>query len=352
MIRIILVSLSALLLAACPKPVDPPPVDPVIIQSSTEEVTFEADDFTLEGTLHIPTRSSGDALPGVILVHGSGPRSRNETSNGQLNLPFGFSLDVFVELAEALQAAGYVVLRYDKRSCGSFNGLCENDYPFDPDMLVSDFVSDAVAGARWLAEHEAVDPEKVFVIGHSQGAALMPTALAAEPTLAGGVSLAGNWRSIDAILRYQLEFSSDLLESLGMTASQIETQLGSLIQMVDDLEAVRAGSFEGTTIGGASVAFWEDWMDHGDARPGLVAKEARPMLALFGDYDWNIPADPELDLWAEAGVETVLIPCVTHAFNCISNPDWQSIQPGEIQDFVDPAVLSALTDWLNQQTGS
>jgi len=350
--RITLLSLSALLLAGCPKPVDPPPVDPVIIQASTEEVVFENDEFTLEGTLHIPTRNSDEVLPAVILVHGSGPNSRNETSSGQLNLSFGFSLDVFVELAEALQAAGYAVLRYDKRSCGPFNGLCENDYPLDPDMLVSDFVADAVAGARWLAEHEAVNPDEVFVVGHSQGAALMPAALAAEPALAGGVSLAGNWRTIDAMLRYQLEFSTDLLESLGVTSSQIETQLGSLIQMVGDLEALRAGSFEGTTIGGASVAFWEDWMDHGEARPGLVAKEARPMLALFGDYDWNIPADPELDLWADAGVETVLIPCVTHALNCISNPDWQSIQPGEIADFVDPAVLSALTDWLDEQTGS
>jgi hypothetical protein len=137
-----------------------------------------------------------------------------------------------------------------------------------------------------------------------------------------------------------------------MTPAQLETQLSSLTQMVEDVEALRAGSFEGTTIGGANVAFWEDWMAHGDGRPGLVVGEERPMLALFGDYDWNIPADPELDLWAEAGVETVLIPCVTHALNCISQPNWQSIQPGDIQDFVDPAVLSALTDWLDEQTGS
>jgi hypothetical protein len=338
-----------LLLVGCPSAVDPPPVDPVIIQASTEEVTFEAVDFTLEGTLHLPTRSSGEPLPAVILVHGSGQNSRDETVPGQVGLPFGFTIDVFVEIAEALQASGYVVLRYDKRSCGPFNGLCENDYPLDPDMLVSDFVADAVAGARWLAEHEAVHPDEVFVVGHSQGGATMPAALAAEPTLAGGVSLAGNWRPIDAVLRYQLDFVTELYEADGLTPTQIETQLSSLTQMIEDLEALRAGSFEGTDIGGAGVAFWEDWLAHGDARPGLVAEEQRPMLALFGDYDSNIPADPELDLWADAGVESVLIPCVTHALNCINNPDWQSIQPGDIEDFIDPGVLSALTDWLDEQ---
>ena len=112
-----------------------------------------------------------DPVGGVVLVHGSGPNSRDHLADGQLGMSFGgVEVMIFAEITQALQSVGYAVLRYDKRSCGSFNNRCNNSYPAPgPDVTVNDFVEDAVAAASWLKAQTAVDAEQVFVMGLSQG---------------------------------------------------------------------------------------------------------------------------------------------------------------------------------------
>ena len=328
--------LCIVVLHACPAPTVPP--DPVILPAEELAVEIESDILTLEGNLTLPARTEGQDVPAIVLVHGSGPQSRDEVIGAQLNMAFGFDIPVFAQISKSLQEDGIAVLRYDKRSCTSFNNTCDNDYPLpESDIKTSDFATDAVVATTWLADQEGIDPERIFVVGHSQGGALMPAILAGNANLAGGVSLAGNFRPIDVLLRFQLDSSLTLLESLGYTEAAIDDLLGDLTAMVEALEALRAGSFVGTYIGGLPVAFWEDAFAIGDARPGLVAQESRPMLAINGDTDTNIPHDPELVLWEQAGVDTLLFPCVTHALNCVGT---------EIGSEVEPALLSALSEWL------
>ena len=329
---------SLVLLSACQQP--PPEAEPALLSVEEQAVEIPSSSLTLEGSLTLPSRIAGEAVPAVVLIHGSGPQSRDSVLPGQLNMSFGgIEIAAFVDISAALSAVGVAVLRYDKRSCTAAGGYCDNEYPTPgADILVSDFATDALSAVAWLAEHKEIDPERVFVVGHSQGAALMPAILDGAPALAGGVSLAGNYRPIDTLLRYQLESSAAGMLAAGYPQSVIDTQLADLIEMVEALEALRAGNFSGTTIGGVPVEFWQDWMTIGDTRPGLIAVEPRPMLAINGDNDSNIPHDPELVLWADAGVETVLLPCVTHALNCVEG--------AEIGDKVDSDLLDALSDWI------
>ena len=328
--------LCIVFLHACPAPTTPP--GPVVLPAEELAVEIESDILTLEGNLALPARTEGQGVPAIVLVHGSGPQSRDEVLGAQLNMAFGFDIPVFAQISESLAEGGIAVLRYDKRSCTSFNNTCDNDYPVpEGDIKTSDFTTDAIVATRWLADQEGIDPERIFVVGHSQGGALMPAILAGNANLAGGVSLAGNFRPIDTLLRFQLDSSRTLLESLGYTEAAIDDLLGDLTAMVEALEALRAGSFVGNYIGGLPVAFWEDAFAIGDARPGLIAQESRPMLAINGDTDTNIPHDPELVLWGQAGVDTLLFPCVTHALNCVGT---------EIGSEVEPALLSALSEWL------
>ena len=325
-------------LSSCQPPLSEP--DPGVLPAEELEVEIPASSLTLEGRLSLPLRGGGETVPAVVLVHGSGPQSRDSVLPGQLNMDFGgIQISAFSDISAALSEEGVAVLRYDKRSCTSAGGYCDNEYPIPgSDIRVSDFATDALSAVTWLLEHKAVDPQRVFVVGHSQGAALMPAILDAGPAVAGGVSLAGNYRPIDSLLRFQLESSAEAMLAAGYPQSAVDSQLADLRAMVEALEALRAGDFAGTTIGGAPVAFWEDWLAIGDARPGLLALEQRPLLAINGDYDWNIPHDPELNLWADAGAETVLLPCVTHALNCVEGAD--------IGEEVDSALLEALSDWI------
>ena len=58
----------------------------------------------------------------------------------------------------------------------------------------------------------------------------MPTILAEDIDLRGGVSLAGNYRPIDALLRYQLDFSIELMEESGASVPVIDSTLADLKQ--------------------------------------------------------------------------------------------------------------------------
>ncbi|HCP47471.1 MAG TPA: hypothetical protein DIU15_15625 [Deltaproteobacteria bacterium] len=314
----------------------------VVLMAEERPAEIPATGLTLEGVLSLPERVEGEDVPSVVFVHGSGPNSRDPSVGGQLNMYFGgVEVTPYSDVRDALVEAGVAVLLYDKRTCTTQGSLCANDYPIpSADVLVSDFAGDAVSASAWLREQDGIDPSGIVVVGHSQGAALVPTILAEDIDLRGGVSLAGNYRPIDALLRYQLDFSIELMEESGASVTVIDSTLADLTEMVEALESLRAGTFAGTTVGGMPVPFWEDWMAIGDARPGLMAAESRPILSVIGDYDWNIPADPELPLWEEAGAEPLLLPCVTHALNCVTDEDYG--------DHVDPTLLEHLVEWLHR----
>ncbi len=349
--RPLAIALGTLLLIGCPTdPVVPSEI--VTIFADLEDVTVDVPGLTLEGTLHLPDRDENTLVAGVVLVHGSGPNSRNAAATGQLNMAYGTEIEVFTEIAQGLQDAGYAVLRYDKRSCGTFNGLCDNDYPFpEADVGVYDFADDGVAMARYLLNHPAIDNQRVIIAGHSQGGGLLPQMLIEEPSVAAGISLAGPYRPIDVLLRYQLDFSVDLLEQSGASAGQIEAAVADLRDMVEDIESLRAGTYPDSTLAGLPVAFWQEWMDVGDARPDALFNIPQPILAVNGDYDWNVPIDTELSGWANGlqidGSAAVELPCLTHSFNCIAQPDWTAITSADIGTEVDEALFDAVLGWLD-----
>ncbi len=320
--------------------------DPVSLAAEEADVRVPAEGLDLEGTLLLPERIEGEPVAGVVLAHGSGPNSRDSLMAGQLNMSFGLDVAVFRDLAEGLRDRGYAVLRYDKRTCTSVSG-CDNDYPTPgAALVVSDFVDDASAALDWLADQPDVDPDRLVLAGHSQGATFAPHLMTERADLVAGVMLAGEYRPIDELVAWQADSSRALLLELGYTDADANAVLSDLDAMVADLAALRAGTFTGV-----SVRFWEDWLDLTDAAPDLARTLDRPLLAVSGDYDWNVPPS-ETELWAdlfdEVGGEHhgVVLPCLTHALNCIAQPDWMAIDAEDIGGEVDISLLDEVGAFL------
>lgn len=350
--------LTALGCGGAPAPEGPTgagtPAEAPAPQAATERpATIPLDDLTLEGVLQLPARADGERVPAVVLVHGSGPNSRTGAVPGQLNMAFGFELPLLLELADGLVAEGLAVLRYDKRTCGTFNGRCDNAYPTPPtDITPSHFADDAVGAARWLLAQPEIDADNVVVVGHSQGGALVPRILAAEPRLAAGISVSGNWRPIDALLQHQIDASEALVMRSGGDAAQAAAATAPLRRQTDGLATLRAGEDATEALGAAALPFWRDWLAVGDARPQLVASllaDGRRLYALQGDRDANVPIDVELAGWAGAGVPTASIPCVSHALNCVKQPDPLRVTPADLGRHVDPAVIAQLATWVRAE---
>ena len=327
----------------------PETTDPV---AQSVDVTFAAEGLDLAGTLRLPPIEP--PVPAVVLIAGSGPQSRDSRLPGQLNMAFGFEIPVLAELADALQDNGIAVLTYDKRSCGPFNGCADNDYPRPgDDLTIEAFIDDARAGVDYLRERPEIDPDRISIVGHSQGAQFITPMLETDPRLAKGVMIAGPYRPIDEVTRFQLDSTIDLLVQLGFgedEARALPTVI-PLVEMVDGLAAIRSGSDE--SVVGVSASFWRSWFDLYERSRSAVPNLTQPLLVLNGEYDWNIPPT-EAEAWSEylfgveADFKVITFPCVTHALNCVSEDDPAAITPMDIGSTVAPEVTDALIEFLTR----
>jgi dienelactone hydrolase len=319
------------------------------------EIAFPSDALSLVGTLSLPERKDGESVPAVVLIHGSGPLDRDEVLEGQLAMSFGFEIPVFHLLARTLQASGMAVIRYDKRSCGRFNGCADNDYPAPSEnVTVEDFLNDVMAAVDHLQSLPEIDPMRVSLIGHSEGGAFVIPVMAERTELRSGVMLAAPFKPFDAIIDDQTEFLRTLLEEAGYTPSEIEEALSPLVELQAALAEIRAGTYTGGAVGGAFEPLWSSVMELGDANPTVSGRIDRPLLAIGGSYDWNVPPS-ELDAWStnfESSAnseerETIALDCMTHALNCVSEPDYTMLEESDIGTTLHPELTRVITTFLD-----
>ena len=180
----------------------------------------------------------------------------------------------------------------------------------------------------------------------------VPTLVERNDGVRAGVMLAGPYRTVDETLHAQAEKLAGIMRSTGASEQVIEQQLAGLRTTVESLRALRAGTFGGTSIDGLPLPYWQSWFDVGDDAVKIGPGLERPLLAISGDYDWNVPPE-ETGRWREAfGDGSIhraeVLPCITHALNCISQPDPLKIRASDIGRHVEPAVLEAVIDFLDE----
>ena len=307
-------------------------------QGGTMDVTIPSEGLTLEGTLTLPDRDG--PFPGVVIIHGSGPVDRNGTVPGQLNTGFPAPVSVYRDLADGLAERGIASLRYDKRTCGTFNACSENAYPVPGDDLLLDaFLADALAALDWLAARDEIGV--VNVIGHSQGSTLAILAAERRPDLANIVLVGAPYRTVDLVTRQQATDSRVLAAELGMSQEQIDAAVAVLEQMANDVQALRLGAYAGGPIAGVSVAFWKSWLNAGERAQELAKAMEHGLLIIGGGADTAV----EFGAWREALAgsdnELVWLDCITHALNCMDGTDIGSHVAPEVIDTIAEAVAGA-----------
>ena len=164
------------------------------------DITIQNGEFQLPGTLSMPKNISGK-IPVLILVHGSGPNDRDESIG---------ALKPFQELAWGLSEQGIAVIRYDKRTkvYGAKSSDDKKAFTYDDET-----VDDAIAAIQLAKSIPGIDPDRIFVLGHSLGGLLVPRIAEKagdQSQLAGVISLAGPTRKLESMLIEQFAYLGSL----------------------------------------------------------------------------------------------------------------------------------------------
>jgi dienelactone hydrolase len=231
------------------------------------------------------------------------------------------------------------VVRFDKVT------FVHSHVATEPGFTVTDeYVPYAVAAVRLLRTQPSVDPERVFVLGHSMGGRVAPRVAAADTSIAGMVILAGDTQPMQhAVVRVARYLASMSPSSIPPAAVEALTRQAALVDSPD----------LSTTTPAADLPFnWSAsyWLDlRGDDPVATAAALDKPMLILQGGRDYQVTVDDDLTGW-RAGLahrEDVVIRVYDaddHLFFPGSGP---STPAGyEAPQHVDPAVIADIAEWL------
>ena len=287
-----------------------------------KSATFVESDFAvrdLPGTLALP--KSTQPVRAAILVHGSGPKDRDESIG---------AYKPFRDLAQGLASRGIAVLRYDKRTRhapASLKGA------FDQDDEVS---FDARAAVAALALRSEIDPKHIIVIGHSQGASMAPRIARGTPSIAAIALLAGDTRPFEQLVLDQFRYL------LSVQGEGEATRAQKLESIRDGFRRVRSDGPDDElleVIGSKSPRrYWRDLLDH---RGAEIAKDLSiPMFIAQGARDYQVTMEDfagwKAALGSRSNVTFRVYPTLNHAFVAgegPSTPDEYS-WPGHVEQAV------------------
>ncbi|MEE9436076.1 MAG: alpha/beta hydrolase [Candidatus Adiutricales bacterium] len=336
-----------------------------------EEVVFQNQKarIRLAGTLTLPEKEGPTAA--VVLISGSGPQDRDETV---------FNHRPFWIIADYLTRRNIAVLRFDDRGVGGSGG----------DHLKGtsrDFADDVMAAVDYLKARKEIDPNKIGLIGHSEGALIAGFAAAERPDISFMVLMAGPGVVGEELLYLQssaIRAATGLNEKDVAQEQKVREKIFRIIieeedraaarkkirEILFDLMAKTADKLEGTQKKEAMAAIeknveaqleqllapWLRFFLSHDPGPTLM-RVTCPILAITGEKDLQVPPKENL-----AAIEQALKKAEHPDFTIMELPGLNHLfqtaetglisEYGKIEETFSPAALKIIGDWITDRTGT
>ena len=285
--------LAAAVFPAAPAARPASPDDPY----TGEEVSFQNGGQKLAGTLTLPKRGAAP-FPAAVIISGSGSQDRDGSTIA----------GIYRLIAERLSSAGVAVLRADDRGSG------KSPMPARPTGY-RDLVGDTRAAFEYLGTRPEIDPKRVALVGHSEGALTAAVIAAEDRRVAAVALLAGASRPIDSVLVEQT------LYTLGLNAPVDPSDEAKMPAVVRGLAEMFAAARSDPKPAGAAADKLSWFRDHLAIDPLEVVRRVRvPVLILNGERDANVLPYHAIELaraLAGAGnrrAQVRVFPNLTHLF--------------------------------------
>jgi pimeloyl-ACP methyl ester carboxylesterase len=297
--------------------------------TATIDLSFPSGSLTLEGSLTFATPPSGAA---ALLISGSGPIDRDSNSKR-------LAIDVMSQVAAHLAAAGIASLRYDKRGVGASDGSFHA-------AGFHDNVADSRAALDALRARPEVDPDRIVVIGHSEGA-LIASVLAGDEHLAGVALLAGSAHSGRDVLTWQARQIAPTLPTPARWLMRL------FRQDLERTQAKRLARLAATTDDVVRIQFVKvnaKWFrEFMSFEPAEALRRAElPVLAITGSKDLQVdPADvAAMERIVPGPFTGHVVDDVTHLLRAEAGPPSIRTYRKQARRPVDGRVMALVTDWV------
>jgi len=275
--------------------------------------------FRLPGTLTIPI--SPGQHPAIVLVQGSGPEDRDESA---------FAYKPFRDLAEGLASRGIVVLRYDKRT-----------FAYQPPPSMQGFtaeaetVGDAVSALTLLGQQPEVNPNQVYLLGHSLGGYLAARIAARDPKLAGLVIMSGSARPLEDVILEQNQHAGAPAE-----------QMRQVQQQVAGVKGLQAGQQSTSDYFGLPASYWLDLKGYNPAAQAATLRCR--ILILQGQRDFQATTN-DYSLWqsglrGDRNATFHLYPTLNHFL--VTGQGTGSLSEYNVPGHVALQVINDIANWI------
>ena len=305
-----------------PEPTTPPPASVI-----EEKVSVGERPWKLPGTLLIP--ESDRPVPAVVLVQGSGATNRDEHV---------YNVRPFRDIAEALSAQGIAVLRYDKRTYVYRSELYSGSR-FRNMTVEEEVIQDAIYAGQLLAQDSRIDPDRIFILGHSLGAMLAPRIVSESGSLFHGMILAcGTNRTFLDVLLRQAQDADYITES---QREQLLKDGNAIYGMTE--EETKTAKFDEIY----DYYYWE-MLQHPTAAEFLNELQ-RPTLIINGSEDIQVIEAEGRETWEQVlDMDEPWLTCYwTDINHMMMRPQVSESVKGTVGEYkVDCTVAEDITDLM------
>lgn len=297
--------------------------------------------YPLNGLLTLPAGIS-KPVPAVVFVHGSGASNMDEKVG---------RLTPFKDLASGLARHGIASIRYDKRSFAhGFKMLKDKSLEV---TVKTETIDDAILATEILKKDTRIDPERIFIIGHSMGGMLTPRIDSEGGNYRGLIIMAGSPRRLEEIM---LDQNEDVLRSTnGLVRWIAKKQVSKLAEMFDGLYQLSDEQAKKKKVGGGTTLYYFKEMGEHPASDYLTASE-KPILIMQGEKDFQATAHKDFEAYKQllAGKSNVtfrLYENLNHAFvPSVYGNIMRAKQEYGIEQHISEEVIADIANWIHTET--
>lgn len=238
------------------------------------KIPFGGEKYKGEAILTVPITEK--KYPCVIIVGGSGPVDKD--------LTFGPNR-IYKDFAWGLANKGVASLRFDKRTKAYFGKLMEEHKAGHYYTIEQEYLEDIKTLVGRVSKKTQINSNMIYLMGHSQGAGLMPLLLKQNKKVAGGIMLAGNYSSLTDLMLYQFDYLLPIQAKTAADSAIFENlKRKTLLAQQPNLPKTTP---DDSLPASYPFSYW-NYLSKIDLHK-LAVKNNKPVLILQGQRDYQVP---------------------------------------------------------------